>query len=99
MTDRREFLQLAGLIAGASLLPGIGRAAWAAGGSKHLAVSLVPEPSGIYLLANNPSLVVALNVNDGLVTYDKDFQPVPQLATSWTQSKDGRTITFKLREG
>ncbi len=84
--QRREFLQLAGALAGASLLPGLTETSFAQGsGSKHLVVSLVPEPSGIYLLANNPSLVVTLNVNDGLVTYDNDFKPVPQLAESWTQ--------------
>jgi peptide/nickel transport system substrate-binding protein len=100
MTDRREFLQLAGALAGASLLPGLAQTALAeTNGKKHLVVSLVPEPSGIYLLANNPSLVVTLNVNDGLVTYDKDFKPVPQLAESWTQSGDGKTIAFKLRPG
>ncbi|WP_213737694.1 ABC transporter substrate-binding protein [Bradyrhizobium sp. dw_411] len=98
--QRREFLQLAGALAGASLLPGLTETSFAQGsGSKHLVVSLVPEPSGIYLLANNPSLVVTLNVNDGLVTYDNDFKPVPQLAESWTQSEDAKTITFKLRAG
>lgn len=101
MPDRREFLQLAGLLAGASLLPSLPQVALAQqpGGGKVLIVSLVPEPSGIALLANNPSLVVALNVNDGLVTYDGNFKPVPQLAKSWTQTPDGRTITFALREG
>lgn len=96
MTERREFLQLAGALAGASLLPGLAGTAFAqANGKKHLVVSLAPEPSGIYLLADNPSLVVTLNVNDGLVSYDKDFKPVPQLAESWAQSEDGRTIATK----
>jgi peptide/nickel transport system ATP-binding protein len=100
MTGRREFLQLAGTLAGASLLPGlVGTSIAQANGKKHLVVSLVPEPSGIYLLANNPSLVVALNVNDGLVTYDTDFKLVPQLAESWIQSEDGKTIAFRLRRG
>jgi peptide/nickel transport system substrate-binding protein len=39
-------------------------------------------------------------VYDQLVGYSqKDFSPVPQLATSWTTSPDGLTWTFKLRQG
>lgn len=100
MTDRRDFIQRAALIAGASLLANPVDAVFAQPTArKHLIVSLVPEPSGIYLLANNPSLVLALNINDGLIAYDEDFKPVPQLAESWVQSNDGKTITFKLRAG
>ena len=52
MTDRREFLQLAGALAGASLLPALTQTVLAeTNGKRHLVVSLVPEPSGIYLLA------------------------------------------------
>lgn len=98
MFSRRELLGAAGSAVGTALLLQRAEASAAANG-KVLNVSLVPEPSGIYLLANNPSLVVALNVNDGLVTYDDDFKPVPQLALSWTETDGGRTITFKLREG
>ncbi len=36
---------------------------------------------------------------DGLMTYDFDLNPQPQLATSWEVSADGRSITFKLRPG
>jgi peptide/nickel transport system substrate-binding protein len=36
---------------------------------------------------------------DGLVTYDFDFNLVPQLATAWDVSPDGKTISFTLREG
>lgn len=75
MTNRRDFLRLTGgALAGVSLAPGlIGEAlAQAAKKGGSLSISLVPEPSGILQLSNNPSLVVALNISDGLVTYDKD---------------------------
>ncbi|GLW08203.1 peptide ABC transporter substrate-binding protein [Microtetraspora sp. NBRC 13810] len=40
------------------------------------------------------------NIYESLTKYDPQSQkPVPRLATSWTSSKDGRTWTFKLREG
>ena len=34
-----------------------------------------------------------------LVDLGYDNQPVPKLATAWESSPDGKTITFKLREG
>ena len=34
-----------------------------------------------------------------LVDLDKDYKPVAELAESWAASPDGRTWTFKLREG
>jgi peptide/nickel transport system substrate-binding protein len=43
--------------------------------------------------------LVSGKVFDGLMTYDEQLRPVPQLATSWTQSRDGRTLTFRLRPG
>ena len=101
MTSRREFLVLASALAGASLVPSLFDQAQATqvGDRKQLFVSLVPEPSGILLLANNPSLVVALNVSDGLITYDENFAPVPQLAESWDKADDGRVVTLHLRQG
>src|SRR5690242_816048 len=41
------------------------------------------------------------NVYDGLVRAFgvKSAKVVPDLATSWTESKDGKTWTFKLRSG
>ena len=36
---------------------------------------------------------------NGLVKYDKDLNLVGDLAESWEVSKDGLTITFKLRQG
>jgi peptide/nickel transport system substrate-binding protein len=36
---------------------------------------------------------------DFLVGYDKDLRPVPDLATSWETSADGKVWTFHLRSG
>ncbi|MFA5112941.1 MAG: peptide-binding protein [Candidatus Margulisiibacteriota bacterium] len=34
----------------------------------------------------------------GMVTFNENLEPVPDLAKSWTVSKDGKTWTFKLRQ-
>ncbi len=41
---------------------------------------------------------VISNIMDPLVKLDKDLQPTPSLAKSWTVSKDGKTVTFELRD-
>ena len=41
---------------------------------------------------------VITNIMDPLVKLDKDLEPVPNLAKSWTVSDDGKTVTFKLRD-
>ncbi|RED45817.1 ABC transporter substrate-binding protein [Aestuariispira insulae] len=43
---------------------------------------------------------ILMNVYDGLVRYkDGTLQVEPALAESWTISEDGKTYTFKLRDG
>ena len=37
--------------------------------------------------------------HNGLLNYDLDLKPVPELAESWEVSDDGLTITFNLRKG
>ena len=41
---------------------------------------------------------VITNIMDPLVKLDKDLEPIPNLAKSWTVSDDGKTVTFKLRD-
>jgi peptide/nickel transport system substrate-binding protein len=36
---------------------------------------------------------------DFLTWYDADYKPVPDVATSWETSDDGKTWTFRIREG
>jgi peptide/nickel transport system substrate-binding protein len=43
------------------------------------------------------TVLVSAKVNEGLLTYDFDLNPKPQLATEWSVSADGLQYTFKLR--
>ncbi|MBM6596469.1 ABC transporter substrate-binding protein [Microvirga pudoricolor] len=47
--------------------------------------------TGVYLITSK--------IIEALVDLDGKGNPVPVLATSWEASPDGKTITFKLREG
>ena len=102
MSTRREFLIKAGVITGGSLLS---QGAWSASSASSaatgttLVANTLPEPAGLAAGSTpaNPTNVVSSNLFDGLITYDEAFRPVPQLATSWTESADRRTITFTLR--
>ena len=40
-----------------------------------------------------------VNTYDGLVEYNSENEQVAALAESWTVSDDGKTITFKIRQG
>ncbi len=59
------------------------------------------EPSGLDPTAAAPvaiGQVVWQNVFEGLVTIDREGKIQPELAKSWTISKDGLTYTFNLRD-
>lgn len=66
-----------------------------------LVMILNPEPAILAsgLNSSSPVYTVSPKIFEGLVTYDPQFKMLPQLATSWESSADGRTLTFKLREG
>lgn len=84
-------LLLAGLMASAH--------AQVAGGT--LTSLIQPEPVILTSALNTaaPTGFFSANVFDGLIEYDNDFKLKPALATKWDVSKDGKTITLKLREG
>ncbi|MBI1779254.1 MAG: ABC transporter substrate-binding protein [Proteobacteria bacterium] len=42
---------------------------------------------------------VAMNMFESLMTRDENFNPMPELAASVEESKDGMTYVFKLRDG
>ncbi len=60
-----------------------------------------PEPPSLapYLSTSGPIGLVAPKVYNGLLDYDLDLNPVPELAESFDVSDDGLTVTFNLREG
>ncbi|MGL9721325.1 ABC transporter substrate-binding protein [Symbiopectobacterium sp.] len=66
-----------------------------------LTLILSSEPSTLVSLATvaQPAIAVSGKVTEGLLTYDYDLNPQPQLATSWDISPDGKTYTFHLRQG
>lgn len=60
-----------------------------------------PEPSTLahYAVSAGNIPMIATQVYEGLLTYDWDQKPQPNLAKSWEVSPDGKTITFKLQTG
>jgi peptide/nickel transport system substrate-binding protein len=59
-----------------------------------------PEPSTLahYAVSAGNIPPIATQVYEGLVSYDWDLNPVPNLAKSWEIAPDGKTITFHLQE-
>jgi len=100
---RRDVLGLAGGgIAGLALGPSLSLAKTAEpkrGGTLTLLVE--PEPTILVTLTNSadPSLLVSAKVTEGLLTYDFDLNPKPQLATSWSVNADSTELAFTLRGG
>ncbi|MDR5784838.1 ABC transporter substrate-binding protein [Caballeronia sp. LZ065] len=107
LITRRRMLQLllassgAGLVSSAhaaqtlaASLPG----AVVRGGT--LLANVTPEPGGLVAGINisSPAVVISANIFDGLLTYDSDYRPRPQLAESWDTAPDGKSITFRLRK-
>lgn len=52
-----------------------------------------------HTVSSYSSYQILNNVLEGLTFYDDDLNLVPWLATDWSQSEDGLTWTFNLREG
>ena len=66
-----------------------------------LVVAMFPEPPMLTSALTTAGAVamVSPKIFDGLLKYDFDFNPQPQLAESWTVAPDGKSITFRLRKG
>src|SRR4029077_2642541 len=86
-------LMLAGLLAVAS--------AQGTKGPGTLRVGLDADPPNMDPHRSNAAVdrQVFQSLFDKLVDLDQDLKVVPMLATSWTISPDGKTVSFKLRQG
>lgn len=67
----------------------------------RLTVLVNPEPNALINFATTAGAEqrISPKVTEGLLAYDFNVQPRPQLATAWSISPDGLQYTFKLREG
>lgn len=57
------------------------------------------EPPTLASINNTATALTSGKIFDGLLTYDFDLKPKPQLATAWAVSPDGLKYTFTLRQG
>ena len=94
----RSLMGLAGALLTVLIL---GNSAFAQKQGGTLVMIVQPEPPTLasYLSTSGPIGMIAAKVFDGLLEYDTELQPQPSLAESWEVSPDGKTVTFKLREG
>ncbi len=69
------------------------------GGTLVFAIGSNPETLNPAVTTGVEALGVACKMFNGLVYLDRDWNPKPELAESWTVSKDGLRIAFKLRSG
>jgi peptide/nickel transport system substrate-binding protein len=90
-----------GLGFGAALMiPAVGRAqAIKRGGT--LTMALPTEPPTLVSLTTTAqsSVILSAKVTEGLLSYDFDLKPQPQLATAWSMTSDGLQYAFTLRQG
>jgi peptide/nickel transport system substrate-binding protein len=79
-------------------LPGGGAsAAPRHGGTLTFMHNIEPQTLVALTTVATPAYAVSAKVTEGLLEYDYDIKPRPQLATEWSISPDGKTYTFKLR--
>ena len=103
--SRRRLVQMtiggAGLIAAAGQLPGVTSVGMVAAAQDAERGTLIIKGGESQFPDNfNPLLDdVRVWLYDGLVRFDEEMNPIPDLAESWEVSEDGTVYTFKLRDG
>jgi peptide/nickel transport system substrate-binding protein len=99
--SRRTILLSGAALLTATVIPGDveARTELPLGGS--VAINIGTEPPVLVLVAHSAGATYYIGgkITEGLLTYDKDLNPQPLLATEWTVSPDGLRYRFKLREG
>ncbi|OXM88360.1 ABC transporter substrate-binding protein [Paenibacillus rigui] len=71
----------------------------AAGGTLRIAYSALPKTLDPHMTTANATTHTARQIFEALVTINEKYEVVPMLAKSYEISKDGKTITFALRQG
>lgn len=69
------------------------------GGTMVFIVQPEPPSLALYASTSGPLEQIATKVYEGLLEINKELQPIPGLASEYSISEDGRTATFKLRDG
>ncbi len=85
--------------AGALVAPRLGRAQSEPKRGGTMTIMFYTEPPSMVSLVSTNSLTTSAKVTEGLLWYDHDMHPQPQLATAWDISADELTYTFTLRQG
>ena len=73
--------------------------AWAAKQVFNFRIHSEPPTLDWTLATDNVSITLIDNLMEGLAEYDDKLIPKAGLAKNWTVSKDGKTYTYKLRDG
>ena len=69
------------------------------GGTFKAAMTTKPPTLDPYLSTNTVLRQVASYMFESLVTFDENYQVIPQIARKWEVGEDDLTYTFHLREG
>lgn len=98
-----KFIKHVGLVVilASILIVGV-QLAWAAGADSTrlvFAQGTDAETLDPHSITSSPNAIPIMALYDTLVKYDENLDIVPSLATSWSVSEDGLTMTFHLREG
>jgi len=85
----------------AALMLAAGSSAFAQTRGGVVSMIVNPEPASMMLAMNSvvTSQYMGSKIFQGLLTYDANLKPRPELARSWTISPDGLTYTFQLQPG
>jgi peptide/nickel transport system substrate-binding protein len=101
-TSRRKFLGYAAALAGLAVLhPSLAVQASEPKRGGTVTLGLAAEPPTLSALGHTAyyTVFVSAKTNEGLLNYDFDLNPLPELATRWQVSDDGLEYTFGLRDG
>ncbi|MFI5015708.1 MAG: ABC transporter substrate-binding protein [Hyphomicrobiales bacterium] len=95
---RRSCLAVLAVLA-AIVAAGVSHAEPLKGGTAILAIDADPQTLDPAVSSDYVAGDIGAKVFDALIWLDAGAQPQPQLALSWTIADDGKTYTFKLRDG